>query len=188
MLRSLVGSEMCIRDSGKVWLKKELEIIRKVAIEYDLWVVSDEVYTSLTYDGTEHVSIASLPDMFDRTLVMCSAGKTFACTGWKVGWVVGHADAIRCMNQVLSHQTFCSPAVLQIAAARTMKTARESNYYTELVDQYRERRDALCSMLKGVGLEPIIPSGSYFVLADIGKVNPKHYICLLYTSPSPRDS
>lgn len=161
---------------GKVWSLAELEIIRKVALDYDLWVFADEVYTSLTYDGVRHISVASLPDMFDRTLVMCSAGKTFACTGWKVGWVVGHADAIRCMNQVLAHQTFCSPAVLQIAVARTMQEARESSYYTDLVEDYRKRRDMLCGILNDVGLEPTIPSGSYFVLANIRKINPKHYL------------
>ena len=160
---------------GKVLSRRELEVIAAVAIEHDLLVFSDEVYTSLVYDGLEHICIASLPGMFERTVTMCSAGKTFSCTGWKIGWAVGPAPFLSAMHQVSSHQTFCVTTPLQVTIARCLAAARSGNYYSEHVANYTKKRAMLCDILRGVGLPPVVPAGGFFALADISAIDPVHY-------------
>lgn len=159
---------------GKVWDKDELQIIADVAIEFDVVVIADEVYMYLTYDKP-HNSIANLPGMWERTITLCSAGKTFSCTGWKVGWAVGDAKLIAPIAQIVSYQTFCCSTPFQLSLARAMAKAEENGFYDKFRADYAARVDQVCEMLSASGLTPVRPKGGFFVLADISKVDPKHF-------------
>jgi aspartate/methionine/tyrosine aminotransferase len=159
---------------GKVWDQEELQIIADVAREFDIVVIADEVYMYLTY-GKPHVSIATLPGMWERTITLCSAGKTFSCTGWKVGWAVGESKLIAPIAQIVSYQTFCCSTPFQIALARALAKAEENGFYETFREEYSARIDKLCALLAVSGLPPVKPKGGFFVLADISKVDPRHY-------------
>lgn len=159
---------------GKVWSKEELEIVAKVAKEHDIVVIADEVYMYLTY-GKPHVSIATLPDMWERTITLCSAGKTFSATGWKIGWAVACPRLSVPLAQTICGQTFCTATPLQIAIARAMDKADEIDYYNRLRQEYEARVENLYNILNESGLTPVKPSGGFFVMANISRVDPKHY-------------
>lgn len=159
---------------GKVWSREELSVIAAVAQEFDVVVIADEVYMHLTYDKP-HVSIASLPGMWERTITLCSAGKTFACTGWKIGWVIASQALCLPIAQIVCCQTFCCATPLQISLARAMAKAEENGYYDELCADYRKRVELLFDILQDSGLTAVKPSGGFFVMADISRVDPKHY-------------
>ncbi|GET91885.1 cysteine conjugate beta-lyase, aminotransferase-like protein [Leishmania tarentolae] len=159
---------------GKVWSVEELGIIAEVAKLFDVIVISDEVYMYLTY-GKPHISIASFPDMWERTLTLCSAGKTFSCTGWKIGWAVGCAKLTAPIAQIVSYQTFCCSTPFQIAIARAAAKAEENGFYDILRSEYAARVEQVSNMLAANSLCPVKPQGGFFVLADITKVDPKHY-------------
>lgn len=184
-IRSLVTprTKMILLNSpqnvpGKVWSRAELEMIAKIAIEHDLFVLSDEVYYQLVYDGQEHISIGSIPGMADRTIVVASAGKTFSCTGYKIGWIVALPSIITACNQVQAHQSFSIATPLQIAVGRSLETAAEpgNTYYSDLKNTYTLRRAQLLKALTDAGLTPVTPSGGFFVLADISSIDPAHFV------------
>lgn len=132
----------------------------------------------MVYDGQEHISIGSLPGMAERTIVVASAGKTFSCTGYKIGWIVALPHIITACNQVQAHQSFSIATPLQIAVGKSMETASEPNntYYEDLKATYTERRSQLMKVLADSGLTPVVPSGGFFILADISEVDPVHYV------------
>jgi len=103
--------------TGKVFSRAELDVICSLAREFDAWVVTDEVYEHLTFDGAEHVPVATLPGMWERTLTISSAGKTFSATGWKVGWVSGPAEAVAAVRAVKQFLTFVGSGPFQPAVA-----------------------------------------------------------------------
>ncbi|MDG2095326.1 MAG: aminotransferase class I/II-fold pyridoxal phosphate-dependent enzyme [Phycisphaerales bacterium] len=149
--------------TGRVFTRTELEALAEVCRRRDLLVFSDEVYNRIVFEG-EHVSIASLPGMADRTITLCSLGKTFSVTGWKIGWAIAppHLTAgIRAAHQFI---TFGSAHPLQHAAAVALRD--RSEYYTQLVSDYRESRDLLCEGLRRAGFKFNMPEGGYFVLCD----------------------
>ena len=150
--------------TGKVFSRAELEHIADLCRRHDLLVVADEVYEHMVFDG-EHVSLASLPDMRQRTLTISSTGKTFSMTGWKIGWVCAPeplAAAVRTAHQFI---TFCNSAPLQPAMAAAL--AAGDDFYRDLEAEYRERRDTLCQGLARVGFDVLPPAGTYFLAADI---------------------
>ena len=153
--------------TGKVFSREELEFIAKVAVERDLLVVTDEVYEHLVFEG-EHIPIASLPGMRERTVTISSGGKTFAFTGWKIGWVCATPEltsAVRIAKQFL---TYVSGGPFQYAIAVGLGLGDE--YYTDLLTDMREKRDFLSAGLESAGLEIIRPQGTYFVTADARSV------------------
>eukprot|EP01095_Lingulamoeba_sp_RSL-Kostka_P017364 TRINITY_DN8953_c0_g1_i1.p1 TRINITY_DN8953_c0_g1~~TRINITY_DN8953_c0_g1_i1.p1 ORF type:complete len:421 (+),score=127.50 TRINITY_DN8953_c0_g1_i1:70-1332(+) len=151
--------------TGKIFSLEELEKLSEIAIKYDLIVISDEVYEWMTYED-EHIRIASLPNMFERTLTISSAGKTFSVTGWKLGWTIGPADLIFSMFMV--HQrvcfTICTP--LQEAVSRSFLLALENNYFEEYKQELKEKRDKLANSLTLAGFKCFIPQGGYMLVAD----------------------
>ncbi|ORC90593.1 putative kynurenine aminotransferase [Trypanosoma theileri] len=159
---------------GKTWTRDELHLLTRVAIDKDLVVVSDEVYMTLAYDSP-HISIASIPGMWERTLTVCSIGKMFSCTGWKIGWAVGPSWLIHPLSQIAAYQTFSVATPLQIAAARAIQRAEGNDYHEIHAAGYMVRRDLLCEVLTSIGLTPVKPSSGFFVLADISRVDPAHY-------------
>jgi aspartate/methionine/tyrosine aminotransferase len=149
--------------TGRVFTKEELSLIAELAIKHDAIVLSDEVYDKLVLTG-EHIPIATLPRMQQRTITLRSLGKVFSVTGWKIGWAVAPADlteGIRCAHQFT---TFCAATPLQVAAATALR-APES-YYNSYTEEYRQRRDLLVDGLLAVGFNVRSPQGTYFVLAD----------------------
>src|SRR4051794_37362184 len=150
--------------TGKVFSRDELEAIARLCVERDLIAVTDEVYEHLIFEG-EHVPLASLPGMRDRTVTISSAGKTFSFTGWKIGWVCASpplVDAVRTVKQFL---TYVSGGPFQHAIATGL--ALGDDFYLGIAEDLREKRDRLCAGLTeaGFGVEP--PAGTYFVTADI---------------------
>lgn len=155
---------------GKVFTRQELESIAAVAEEFNLLIMSDEVYDSLVFDGKEHVRIANLPGMWDRTVTVGSAGKAFAATGWRVGWLIGPKSIIQPTLAATTRIVFCSNSPLQEAAASGLEQAEERRFFETQVEEYAERRAILCAAFDRLGLKYSLPEGSYFILLDISKV------------------
>jgi aspartate/methionine/tyrosine aminotransferase len=149
--------------TGRVFSAEEMETIASLARSRDLIVITDEVYERIVYDGA-HIRMATLPEMWERTLTLSSIGKSFSLTGWKTGWAVGPpnlTDAVRAAHQFL---TFTTPNPMQHGAAAALEMP--GAYYAELVEGYRRRRSILVDGLAGVGLDVVAPQGAYYVLAD----------------------
>ena len=149
--------------TGKVFSRAELELIARLAVEHDCWVVTDEVYEHLTF-GVDHVPLATLPGMADRTLTISSAGKTFSATGWKVGWVSGPAAAVAAIRTVKQFLTFGVGGPFQLAA--TTALALPDATFLGLRDQLWAKRDLLVGALGAAGLTVAVPDGTYFVVVD----------------------
>lgn len=150
--------------TGKVFSRAELEHVAALARERDLLVVADEVYEHLVYDG-EHVPIATLPGMRDRTVTISSTGKTFSFTGWKIGYSCAPRAITAALRTAHQFITFCNSAPFQPAMARALDA--DDAYYRQLRADYRERRDHLCRGLAAVGFGVRPPAGTYFAIADI---------------------
>jgi N-succinyldiaminopimelate aminotransferase len=150
--------------TGKVFTRAELDLVCALAREHDAWVVTDEVYEHLVFDGVEHVAASTLPGMKDRTLTISSAGKTFSTTGWKVGWVSGPADAVAAVRAVKQFLTFVGSGPFQPAVATGLGLPDE--VYAGLAGSLARKRDILCEGLAAAGLAVSRPAGTYFVIAD----------------------
>ncbi|KAK7470780.1 arylformamidase [Stygiomarasmius scandens] len=155
---------------GKVFTRKELEAIAALAEEFNLIVMADEVYDCLVFDGKEHVRIATLPGMWDRTVTVGSAGKSFAATGWRVGWLIGPEYIIKPTLAATTRIVFCSNSPLQEAAAAGLEQVQERKFFEQQCAEYAERRDILTKAFDDLGLPYTMPEGSYFVLLDISRV------------------
>lgn len=150
--------------TGKVFTRAELELICSLAREHDAWVVTDEVYEHLVFDGLEHVPVATLPGMAERTLTISSAGKTFSATGWKVGWVTGPAEAVAAVRTVKQFLTYVGSGPFQPAVALALGLG--DDVYAGLASSLQAKRDLLVAGLRSAGLEVAVPAGTYFVVAD----------------------
>ncbi|KAJ7283772.1 1-aminocyclopropane-1-carboxylate synthase 1 [Mycena rebaudengoi] len=155
---------------GKVFTRTELEGIAALAEEFNLLVMSDEVYDCLTFDGKEHVRIANLPGMWDRTVTVGSAGKAFAATGWRVGYLIGPPSIIRPTLAATTRIVFCTNSPLQEAAAAGFEQAEKHGYFANQRAEYTARRKILTDTFDKLGLTYTLPEGSYFVLLDISNV------------------
>lgn len=150
--------------TGVVLTREQLTLIGELAAEHDAVVVSDEVYEHMTFHG-EHVPIATLPGMAERTLTISSAGKTFSVTGWKVGWVHGPIALVNAVRAVKQYLTYTSGAPFQPALAAAL--ALPDAFYADLADGLRRRRDLLVDGLRSAGFTVYPPQGTYFVTADV---------------------
>ena len=153
--------------TGKVFSRAELEIISALCDQHDVTVISDEVYSEITFDAT-HLSICTLPGMFDRTITIDSMGKTFSVTGWKIGWAVAPAALTSALRAVHQFVTFTSGTPFQEALADILPIAARDGYYDQLREDYRRRRDLLTRVLLQADLDPLPVEGAYFLLTDIG--------------------
>ena len=151
--------------TGTVLTRAELEAVAAVAREHDLLVVTDEVYEHLLFDGRRHVPICTLPGMWERTVTISSAGKTFSFTGWKVGWVTGPADLVRTVMAAKQWLTFTNAAPLQPAVAHAL--TREAGFYDALAADLQDRRDLLVAGLGELDLDVYTPEATYFVTTDV---------------------
>jgi N-succinyldiaminopimelate aminotransferase len=150
--------------TGAVLSRPELEMIASIAIEHDLLVVSDEVYEHLAFEQP-HVPISTLPGMFERTITISSAGKTFSFTGWKIGWATGPAELVASVRTTKQFLTFVSGGPLQYAVAYAL--SEQLAWVEGLRESLANRRDLLTTGLASLGLRAYRPSGTYFVTTDI---------------------
>ena len=150
--------------TGKVFTADELRALADICIEHDLMVMTDEVYEHLTF-GVEHVSLASLPGMRERTIVVSSSGKTFSLTGWKIGWVCAPAPFVQAVRSVKQFLTYVSGAPFQHAIA--MALAMDDAYYRQFALVLQSKRDLLLDGLRSAGFTAYVPDGTYFITTDI---------------------
>jgi N-succinyldiaminopimelate aminotransferase len=153
--------------TGKVFTRDELTLIATLCQEHDAYAVTDEVYEHLVFTdaSTEHVPLATLPGMRERTLRISSAGKTFSCTGWKIGWATGPAALVSAAQRVKQFLTFVNAAPLQPAVAVAL--GLPDSYFTGFRDSLQSRRDRLVAGLNDAGFRVLPSEGTYFVTADI---------------------
>ena len=151
--------------TGKVFTRAELELIRDLCIEFDVLAITDEIYEHILYDSTEHISMASLEGMRDRTVTINGMSKTYSVTGWRVGWTVAPEKVTNAIRKVHDFLTVGAPAPLQEAGAAALSLPSE--YYTRLAEGYRVRRDHLMPALTAAGFKCFRPRGAYYVMTDI---------------------
>ncbi|AVH96680.1 aminotransferase [Streptomyces cinereoruber] len=151
--------------TGTVLTRAELTAVAELAVERDLLVVTDEVYEHLVFDGAEHVPIASLPGMRERTVTISSAGKTFSFTGWKVGWITASPELTSAVRAAKQFLTYVSSGPFQYAVAEALRLP--DTYFDGLRADLAAKRDLLSEGLAQAGFEVYRPSGTYFVTTDI---------------------
>ncbi|CAN7993570.1 unnamed protein product [Ixodes hexagonus] len=162
----------------QVFSREELELIASLCKKYDVVCLSDEVYEWIVFGEAEHVPMCTLPGMWERTITVGSAGKTFNVTGWKVGWAYGPRDLLR--GPRLYHQSCritlgsLHQEAVAIGLEHEMKRMHEpTSYWKSLSATLREKRDRVCDSLSRMGMTPTVPQGGYFIMADFSKIAPK---------------
>ena len=155
--------------AGRVLTRAELEGVAELARRYDAWVVTDEIYEHIRYDGP-HIPMATLSEMADRTITISGASKTFSVTGWRIGWIVAPPEATNAIRKVHDFLTVGAPAPLQEAVAVALEEF-PAGYYTGLATEYRRRRDLLTGALQGAGFRCVAPEGAYYILADFSELS-----------------
>ncbi len=153
--------------TGKVWSKDELLAVSNVAIKNDLYLLSDEVYEFLVFDGTKHLPTATLDGMMERTITVSSAGKTFGLTGWKIGWICANPKVTNACRLVHQYVTFSVSTPMQEAVAEGLKQLPE--YLPGFITLYKEKRDWFYQEMKQLGFEFKIPKGTFFMMVPISK-------------------
>jgi N-succinyldiaminopimelate aminotransferase len=151
--------------TGTVYSTEELRLIAELCQEFDVLAISDEVYEHIVYDGAAHVRLATLPGMAERTLTLSGAGKTFSCTGWRIGWAIGAAPLQEALCRLRQFTVFAAPTPFQFAIAAALQFPE--SYFRQLAAAYQERRDLLVDALTQCGLKPKNPAGGFFILSDL---------------------
>jgi aminotransferase len=155
-----------VNPSGKVMTRDELEIVARVCREHDLIAITDEIYEYFLYGDQDHISLATLPGMAERTVTISGFSKTFAITGWRLGYAAGPPSLIEPVGLVNDLHYVCAPTPLQHGVARAMERLSD-DYYTQMAEDFEARRDFFCEALEAAGLHPHWPEGAYYVLADV---------------------
>ncbi len=148
-----------------MFTRAELELIRDLCVEFDVLAITDEIYEHILYDGATHISMASLDGMRERTVTINGMSKTYAVTGWRVGWAVAPEKITNAIRKVHDFLTVGAPAPLQEAGATALSLPAE--YYAKLAEGYRVRRDHLMPALTAAGFKCFRPRGAYYVMTDI---------------------
>lgn len=155
--------------TGMALSKERLKDVGQVAKAHDLFVVVDEVYEHLTYDGTRHYRLAADPEYSGHVVTISSAGKTFSLTGWKIGWVIAPSAVSQALRYVHQFATFCGAAPLQKGIAAALP--RVLDYVGALRQDMQSKRDFLCDVLQKHGLDVFTPKAGYFVTADVASAS-----------------
>jgi aspartate/methionine/tyrosine aminotransferase len=158
--------------TGKVFTRAELALIGELCERHDAIAITDEIYEHITYDGTRHIPIATIPGMEERTVTVSALSKTYAVTGWRVGWAVAASALMDGIRPVHDFLTVAAPGPLQIAGIEALALPLE--YYAGLTHDYGARRDAMMRILDEVGFAASPPKGAYYVMADISKLGYEH--------------
>ena len=151
--------------SGKVISEAELKIVDRVAAEKDLLVITDEIYEYIIYDGAKHITPATVGSLRERTVSIMGFSKTFSITGWRMGYAVAPPKLAHAINMANDLFYVCASTPLQFGVAAGLAAPRA--YFTKLATDYQRKRDIICAGLRDAGMEPIVPKGAYYVLADI---------------------
>jgi aspartate/methionine/tyrosine aminotransferase len=152
--------------TGKVFRQAELELIRDLCVEFNVLAITDEIYEHILYDGARHISIATLDGMRERTVTINGMSKTYAVTGWRVGWTIAPPEITNAIRKVHDFLTVGAPAPLQEAGAVAL--GMPTSYYEGLAAGYLKRRDRLMPVLTEAGFRCFRPRGAYYVMTDIG--------------------
>ncbi len=154
---------------GKVFSRTELEAVAAIAEEHDLFIITDEIYEYFVFDGTEHISPATLPGMAERTISVSGLSKTFSITGWRIGYLTASPRWLPSIAYFHDLTYVCAPSPFQYGAAAGLLDIPVT-FYTGLAAEYQAKRDLLCSALAAAGFSPYVPSGAYYVLADVSSL------------------
>jgi len=163
---------------GKVYTEEEVQMIADLCIKHDLIVLSDEVYEWLIYKPHKHIKIASLPGMWDRTLTIGSAGKTFSVTGWKLGWAIGPQPLVKALCAIHQNCNYTCATPLQeavgIAFEKEVELYKKNDpncYYHSLPEELLPKRNTMVDFLTEVDMIPVVPDGGYFMIADFSQLD-----------------
>ena len=151
--------------TGKVFRREELQLIGELCRQHNALAITDEIYEHIIYDGAEHLSLASLEGMDERTITINGISKTYSVTGWRVGWAIAPAALTDAIRKVHDFLTVGAPAPLQEAAAVGLSLPQ--TYYVEMAQRYRRRRDRLYTALSEAGFKAYLPKGAYYMMTDI---------------------
>ena len=153
--------------TGKVFTRGELEFIRDLCVRWNAYCITDEIYEHILYDGTEHITMARIEGMRDRTIVINGMSKTYSVTGWRVGWAIAPPDATSSIRKVHDFLTVGAAAPLQQAGAIALK--QPQSYYDKLAASYVEKRARLLKILTQAGFTVFKPRGAYYIMTDISR-------------------
>lgn len=169
--------------SGKVFSQEELDRLGDFCIRYGLFIFTDEIYEYFVYDNLKHISPGSLSNIQDRTITISGYSKAFSITGWRIGYCVCDEKWARMIGYINDLIYVCAPAPLQMGVSKGIDELPD-DFYQSLCKEYLLKRNKICSVLKKIGLEPIIPQGAYYVLADAsslpGKTSKEKALFLLH--------
>ncbi len=155
--------------TGKVFTRAELEFIRGLCVRWNAFCITDEIYEHILYDGAEHISMARVDGMRDRTIVINGMSKTYSVTGWRVGWAIAPPEATESIRKVHDFLTVGAAAPLQQAGAIALHSPQ--SYYDKLAKDYAARRERLLKILTGAGFTVFLPRGAYYIMTDISRFN-----------------
>jgi len=150
--------------TGKVFTRKELEFIAELCQKWNVFVITDEIYDHMVYDGLEHISMVTLPGMRERTITINAISKTYSATGWRVGWAVAPPAITKSIRKVHDFLTVGAPHPLQEGAAKALGLPQD--YYKKLLAAYVYRREFLLKTLQNAGFEAWKPYGAYYIMVD----------------------
>jgi len=153
--------------TGKVFTRAELEFIRGLCVRWNAFCITDEIYEHILYDGAEHISMARIDGMRDRTIVINGMSKTYSVTGWRVGWAIAPPEATESIRKVHDFLTVGAAAPLQQAGAIALHSPQ--SYYDKLAKDYAARRERLLKILTGAGFTVFNPRGAYYIMTDISR-------------------
>jgi aminotransferase len=165
--RALLLNTPC-NPSGKVFSRDEMELIARFCREYGVYVITDEIYEHILYDGLEHVHMAGLPGMWERTVTISGISKSYSATGWRVGYVIAHYDLMAAIRKCHDYMVVCAPSPFQIGAVVAM--GLPDSYYQELRQFYWERRDFLLRVFDELSVPVFRPAGAYYMMIRIDEL------------------
>ncbi len=150
--------------TGRVFDAQEMQTIAAFADRHDLILITDEIYDRILYDGRQHISPGSLDGLIERTVTIGGLGKSFAVTGWRLGYVIAREPLAAAIRAVHDYSTICAPTPLQAAAAAALN--QPTDYWLQMREEYDERREVMLAMLRQAGFRAVRPEGSYYTMAD----------------------
>jgi aminotransferase len=153
--------------TGKVFSPEDFKIISDLCIDHDIFVITDEIYEHIIFDGLKHLSIGSFDSMKERTITISGFSKTFSVTGWRIGYVAANQELMNGIRKVHDYLTVCAPSLLQYAILKAFDLS--SIYYNEIINRYQKNRDFFHNQLLSLGMKVFNPQGAYYMFADISQ-------------------
>ncbi len=169
--------------SGHVFSRSELQILARACHQFDAYLIADEVYEHLVYEGQEHISALQIPDLAERAVVISSISKSYLFTGWRVGWAQGAAPLVTAIAKIHSLMSFCLPESISEGARYALQEAPD-NFLDTLRALHQDKRDRLCRGLKEAGLKVCSPQGTFFCHIDIAAISSKDDLDFCLAMPS----